>query len=354
MKKLFLCVNLSKLLLLFVVVFVTTLESVAQKKCDDLIVRSLQKYKDGLYDDMVNELVAGYRSCDLSRQEKKEALKLLSAANYAMDELEEGNKYLISFLKKDPNYIPQKGIDPTPFIEAFPKFRITPKFSVHAKVGLIENLIDRTLIQKVWERADYSKSYEVEPSFQANFGIQWYPFRNVFFAVGVEYSEVKFSRYISAENVARITYDEEANSVAVPIHIGFDIPIHKRIYPTIIVGFTTSGIGKAEADLKLDYLSDENNPPSTNMNNVDISALRAPLNFSLDVGGKLNLRYKNLIYSLEYSYSYPVLSYSQGNSYNQAAFLNDYFYADDTFSIHRSTLQFGISYIFSNHIKFKY
>lgn len=354
MKKLFLCANLTKLLLVFIVVGFATIESVAQKKCDDLIVRSLQKYKDGLYDDMVNELVAGYRSCNLSGQEKREALKLLSAANYAMDELEEGNKYLISFLKKEPNYIPQKGIDPTPFIEAFPKFRISPKFSVHAKIGLVENFVDRTLTQKVWERADYSKPYEVEPSFQANFGIQWYPFRNVFFALGIEYSEVKFARYISAENVARITYEEEANSVAVPVRIGFDIPIHKRIYPTVMLGFTASGLGKAEADLKLDYLSDENNPPSANLNNVDISSLRTPFNLSLDVGGKLNLRHKNLIYSLEYSYSYPLLTYNQGSSYNYAAFLTDYYYADDTFSIHRSTLQFGISYIFTNHIKFKY
>ncbi len=327
--------------------------SFGQTNCGNLIVDARQLYKDGLYEEVVKVLKNGLSNCSLSGSDKAEAYKLMAASDYAMDELEEGDEYMIRFFKKKPNYLAKKGIDPSFFIEAFPKFKLSPKFTIYTDIAVPRYEIARSKVYAMWDAADYEQPYSTNSFPIPTVGIQWYPFRYFSLKIGISYNEFVYRREIIALEKVKLTYEEEAKSIGLPFSFNIDFPINKRVYPSLYFGMTLQRVFEVDADIAREFLGGKA-PPARKLNGVDVSSRRNMINATQNIGIRLNYKVNNFIFHADVSYARPVLMYTNDEKYSEIRFINEYYYMDDDFWVSQTNFSFGLSYVFSNHIKLKY
>lgn len=235
-------------IILIILFSIVGTNSFAQTECEDNILKSEKLYEAGKYNQVVNTLLSVLKNCKLEKSDRAEVLKYLAASYYELDELEEANKYMAQFIKKNHGYKANKNNDPYAFRQELDNFKSWPQFYVALIGGMPINNI---FIEKIYPvldstTADYDQEISSKKAFSATFIAGWNI--NKYFSVnaGFGISLQTLSQSIPVYTGLDFNYEEKSTQFNLPIFFKFSYPLKSKITPSVFIGGEMIQLYKAE------------------------------------------------------------------------------------------------------------
>jgi hypothetical protein len=178
---------MKRILLVSVVLFFSSMVGVAQT-CTQTLRLANETYNAGRLHELpkICEKCLDPKSDDqFSKEEKRDAYKLLTQAYIYLEEPEQADKAMLSLLKTDGFFEINDKIDPAEFIGQYKKFRTLPVISLTAKFGFTGTFVSPVTI--------FNTGNSVSPDGKFS------PAISPYFGLGVEKMLVKNKWTLSAE-----------------------------------------------------------------------------------------------------------------------------------------------------------
>lgn len=322
------------------------------QECDNLAADAKRLYDTGMHPELIETLPTRLNACRPARDERAEALKYLISSYWHKDELELAEQRMIEFLRLRPNYLPRTGIDPSLFVEKYHFFKVSPKLKVSLGSQFFLYRLARSRSYAPWPQADYTQAYRFALSPGAELQLTWYPVRFLGLAVGAGYNRMSYERHIPGPDEVQINYYEQADQLLVPLMLVLDLPLTRRIYPSLMLGLEYQQLRTATGEITISKGNINNEVLEYYLN--DLSPQRQLRNVALRAGMRLNYRVNSFLIHAEVAYAQASEPYTTDTKYAFPRAVTDFYYIDDDFRLASLRLGVGLSYVFSNHIKIRY
>ena len=226
-----------KITFFFLLISFSTISSYAQKDCDERILNAQKLYDAGKYNQVIINLVDVLNECNLKGNKKYEVLKYLAAANYELDELEEANKYMMSFLKKMPYYDLNLNSDPGAFLEHIDYFKKWPLIEVGLNGGIPFNNIITDKIYPVLDTAitDYNQDFYTKSAYLIGIDLTFNINNYIAVSTGGNLIQQEIAQTIPMFQGIDFNYSEKMKQINIPLSFKFSFPI-KNFTPSIYFG----------------------------------------------------------------------------------------------------------------------
>ncbi len=346
--------------LLILLLLLLSVRIVGQSECQDDIDKAKKLFDDGIYRDAEKLIKKTLVTCTLSKTQEDDLLKLISSVYYEMDDLEQGDEYVVEFLKKNPYYTPNKKNDPQAFRDAIQKLKSWPQFSFGIRSGLALGFIETKKVFPVLDTADYLQPYTMKPSFLVAAEFGWNISNSLTLNLGAGYRMQKIQHQVPQYNQIYFNYEEINRTVNIPLTFQYSIPTGSSFIPAVYVGgefelftgatysYSYTGNSNISNDFSF-YLNRK-------MNNVNIGRdQRNTYRYAALAGIRLIYKLKNFSiyadgrYIKEFVlYNNPEKRYSDPDMY----FGNNYTLAD--IQLDNLDISIGFLYHFAYKVKSKY
>ncbi|MCB0820004.1 MAG: outer membrane beta-barrel protein, partial [Bacteroidetes bacterium] len=216
-----------------------------------------RKYQSGYFDQAIDILKEAVDSCELGKDDKIVAYRIMILAYLDIDQLELADETASRIIKLDPKYTPDKLHDRADYINLFSKYSPTPVLRAGIKGGYNSNSVHADQVYSILTNVNSSalENYSSAAGFQVGLCSEvmlrkmlWLNFSPVF------RSSIYSNSLRNIENT-NIEYKETLNM--------FDLPLNARVYflngklkPYAELGFQFSFLGSALGELSRDGLSD--------------------------------------------------------------------------------------------------
>ncbi len=340
--------------IILIVFLLISFSSFSQTACRDDLAKAIELYNSGLYEKTIELLETKIKTCKYKGSEKKQALKYLAAAYYEIDEIEKADKSTHYFLRKDPLYEAQT-TDPVLFAEALNKYERYPSLSLGFRAGISTLNPYIKEIYTIWDNADYTQDYMIEPTTSFTFILSKSLMKNLNINLDFTFAPYAYSRNIPINDTTFINYREEYIEIKVPLELSYSFRAFKKFYPSIYAGVYYSRYMNTQGSLNGSKLSLGSGPFTEFLKtSFAVERLRNVDNVGLTLGLGLNYRLNRFTILTKLSYSENALDYTKKEKGVIPGYEINTYYTNDLFSIRTLTYSIGLKYTFSYRIKSKY
>jgi len=346
------------LFILFLLLF--SIKAIGQSECQDDIDKANKLFEDGIYREAEKLIKKTLVTCSLSKTQEDELLKLIASVYYEMDEIEQGDEFIVEFLKKNPYYIPSKKNDPIRFREAVQKLKSWPRFSVGLRGGMPLGFVETKKIYPILDSADYKQPYTIKPSYLVALDFGWNPVSYFSINLGGGYRVQKIQHQVLQYNLIYFNYQEILSTINIPLTLQFTIPTGSNFVPALFFGgefnlFSSATYSYSYTGNSSD-LGDFSFYLNRKRNNVDIEKeFRNQYRYAALGGIRLIYKLKNFSIYADGRYSKELNFYNNSENHFNDLDLNienNYTLGDIQFE--NLDISLGFLYHFSYKVKSKY
>lgn len=326
----------SRYIIMALLLFFSPLVIGQQNSCSSLLKDANNQYEDGWYDESVRLIKQALEQCELSRQDKVQAYKLLIVNYLAIDKLEEANEAAAALMRLEPNYEPDKLRDPVELIILFEKYRpvafLRGSLALGANTSAARALETHSVLFDPDEQG--LDNYQSFTGFQVGVGIEYSPLNKLWLGLGVQYRNSGYS--IEQEDLEgeMVNYEEVFNLIDIPLGLSYFF-LEGDFKPYVNAGVNMSIMGSSLASISRLEESDI----------IDRTDQRKP--FTVGYFGGAGIDYSFKSYSLRMGVSYllvPQQVNREGTRYDNLELTFKYYYVDNDFSLNYLMFNLGFTY----------
>ena len=259
------------------VLILTSANLLAQDEEENECVRTLNKaqkaYEDGLIEKVEQMISPCLNSGQLSKDEQLQAYKLLAMAKLYDGKEDEAEQAMLHFLKLDPEYQLQPGIDPKEFSELYSNYHTAPLYTIGAFVG--GNWASARSYNEfgAYNTAEDKKVYSSNVGFQIGIRGTRYLYEGLNVHLDIIFSQNSFSYThdildsytqttpssgpVSPTKGVSIESTEEHSTLSFPISFSYTFLLDKQFRPYAIAGFDTRLLLSARNSLLKTYFDQD-------------------------------------------------------------------------------------------------
>lgn len=300
------------------------------------------KSEQGWYDQAIELAQKSLMDCDLDKNDKISAYRLLIQNYIEIDNLEEAAKAASEIMKLNPNYEADKLVDSPEIISLFERYKPTAVLSGTLYGGLNFSSAQASKTYSVVADNDTEglDNYENVTGFQVGLGIEYKIFNSLWLASGIQYRNSTYKIQIPNIEGRTVSYEEDLNYLDIPVNAKYYF-LKGTIKPFVNAGLNFSFLNSALGNLSRDEVSDI----------VDRISQRNSLNLGYGIGIGLSYKKKGLGVQLAINYLVnPSNLNKEGTRYENLDLIFKYYYLDNDFVLNNFQVNLGISYdlVFKN------
>ncbi len=331
---------MKKYLLIFIPVIavfaITTQKSAAQTdSCIIKLKNANTSYEQGDYDGTIKLLRQTIAECNLDKNDKIQANKLLIMSYLKVDNLEEADKTAAEIMKIDPYFKPDKFKDDPKLSTLFEKYKPVPVFRMGIAGGLNFSSVDEVQSYSIAhpDDAEGLDTYNNKMGFQLGAFAEYRLYRNFWVNLGFRYRQSKYEHILDSVENTSIHFSEKLSYFDWPLSLKYYF-LQSAIRPYVQVGADFSFLSSAISTTSRDEESDL----------VDRSDYRN--SFSVGYFGAAGVSYgirgMEIFAELSYHY-YPENINKDETRYSDLVNVFKYYYIDDDFRIDYLQINVGVS-----------
>jgi hypothetical protein len=277
--------------------------------------------------------------CNLDKNDKIQANKLLIMSYLKVDNLEEADKTAAEIIRIDPYYKPDKFKDDPKLSALFEKYKPTPMFRMGLYGGINFSSIDEVQSYSIVhdDDAEGLDTYNGQMGFQLGAFAEYKAYKSLWVELGFMYRQSKYEHILDSIEGSTVNYSEKLSYFDVPLSVKYYI-LDGTISPYVEAGATFSFLTDALSTTSREGEKDLVN--RTDYRNA----------FSVGYFGGAGVVYKmkamQLFAGVRYSY-YPENVNKEGTRYSDPVNVFKYYYIDDDFRMDNLQINVGVSYTLS-------
>ena len=295
-----------------------------ESECARILRQAQKAYDDGLIEKVDQMLKPCLQSGQLSKDEQLDGYRLLALSKLYDGKDQEAEEAMLEFLRIDPEYELQPGVDPKEFSELYDNYHTSPLYTVGIFGGLN------------WARPQSYKEYgsynlvDDKKAYSSNFGFQVgirgtrYIYRGLnvhldlaFMTSQFTYTHDILESYTQVDNNAGdppgssvrgatkgVTVEsvESQNAFVIPLSFSYTFMLQKQIRPYVMAGFETRMLIAASNSITKTYFDQD--IAAVELSEIDdFKSHRNGTTFSalFGVGAKYKITRGDLFFELKYN-----------------------------------------------------
>ena len=339
------------LIILFLLSIITSTTILAQDNCVVKLNEAEKLYESGNIE-QIPDLISGCIESGFNRENKIQALRLLTLVNIFEDNTVKAEKNILQLLKIDPEYKVNKAVDPVEFIRLFNSFNTAPVFSIGIVGGV---LFTKPYLIESFSRNDFYSTNTKYSSGGASFNIGIKGIYHINSISDVSF-EPSFS-YLTYQVEENITSPNKATLTETMSYINFPLFGSYYFYKLNNAKFY------AEAGLSYDmFLSgnisgiiayNNNEQPSNEPPTISTKDIRKKYNLtgSVGVGAKFDLNRSNFQINMRYKFGLMNIGSTDMLNATNENLIWEYQYRDNEFSLNNLCIMMSYNREFYIHRK---
>lgn len=339
---------------IFIILFAAllTVKSYAQSDCIVNLNEAERLYSQGQIE-KIPSLLNGCIESGFSKENKINALRLLTLVYLFEDNQVKAEKTLLRLLKTDPEFKINRAIDPLEFINLYNSYNTAPVFSLGLSSG-INNTFPRLL-----ETFSHNSFKDANPKYTSNgigvnlgFSTTYHINSKMDMSFVPSFSILSYglTENVSSANTMQMT--ENLNYLELPIYGGYTFYKYQIFDFFGELGFQYSLLLSSTIN-KPTFLFNNNDYPSTPGSSINSKAIRNSKNIftSMGVGTKIKLNRSNLKLSLRYKFGYFNLTNPNTRFDDHGYLSSEYLFIDNDFAVSNFSITICYSREFYIHKK---
>lgn len=292
-------------------------------------------FANGLYDQTLTHVRIALRNCPLDKTDKIELYKLLILSNLSIDNLEDADKGAEQILRLDPNFKPNKLKDDPKLTEVFVRFRPVSSLAIGMVGGFNQTRIEPQKTYSVTRDNNHPLArYKTRTGFQLGVFLQKRLVQNLWLKGGFEYRESGYRHLLDSVLGSLVNYSEVLKYYEFPVQLKYEFT-NKTLRPFVYAGAKFSFLGSAIST-------------TTQVEKKDLVDRTNLRNFlTIGYGGGVGVSYQIKAFQVFIQADYCQVSQNvnkKGTRYNDAINLFKYYYVDDDFWMHHTSISVGGMY----------
>ena len=279
---------------------VTFSQDEEESECARTLNKAQKAYDDGLIEKVDQMIRPCLQSGELSKEETLQGYRLLALAKLYDDKDEEAEAAMLQFLKAEPEYQLQPGVDPKEFGALFDQYHTSPLFTVGLLLGTNYSMVNSYLERGVYNTVDEKKQFDAKFGFQAGVVFSRYIYGGFNVQLGLMYAtnSYSFSHDIFEQQIS-ISTTESQTVLGVPLTFSYTFMRDKQIKPFIEIGAGLRMLLAAEQSETTKQFPDGSEIQGSA---VDIKEERNALNYAgiFGAGVKYKITRGDIILSIQY------------------------------------------------------
>lgn len=315
----------------------------AQNACIQNLKEAQKSYDQGQITNISGKLV-DCMADGFTKSEKLQAHRLIILSYLFLDEHYLAEKEMYNLLSLEPDYVPNKTLDPIEFIQLYNTFRVNPFISFGIMGGMNSTLPRMLNSYGTGNTTEFPTKHTNSFSFQFGVAADILIYRNLFLTVESYYNSITYSSNAKVMAKSEVNVAESQGWLAVPISVKYLFGKSKFKF-FIRAGISSSLIVVNQADLV--RKSSEINNTEFSGPQLSLSAQKNPLNFSVlgGLGCTYKLGYGFLILDLRYVYGLSNISNISTKYENFNTQITNYGYIESNVAL--TNFQASIGYMYT-------
>ena len=294
------------------------------------------KTEQGWYDEAIGIVTVTLENCDLSKNDKIQANKLLIVNYFAIDNIEAAEAAASAIMKINPNYEADKLRDPTEVVLLFEKYKPEPQFRAVVSGGFNSPMVSASKTYSVV--ADNNSpgldNYKGELGFQIAVGGEYRIYKELWIQGVLQFRKTSYAIDVPNIEGRTVSYEEDLSYLEIPLLAKYYF-LKSNLQPYVQLGANFSYLNSALGELTRDDVNDiVNREPQRN-------------NFYVGLIGGLGLSYtaKGFGFQLGVNYLYnPKNVNREGTRYDNLNTVFKYYYVDNDFTMDDLQINVGVTY----------
>jgi hypothetical protein len=333
-----------------------------ENECVRTLSKAEEMYRSGLIEKVEVTLRPCLEGNSLSKEEKLQAYRLIINSKLYDNKEDEAQSAMISFLKTDPEYVPQPGVDSKEFIEMYNEHHTSPLYTIAPVVN-----VNWGLVQSYGEKGAYNtegdkKAYTPGLGFGIGARFSRYIYEGLNVHLGLHFQQSAFTYthdvlegFTHIDNTdaspaaptksATITGTETQQVLRVPLDFSYIFMRQKTIRPYVMAGAELRSLIGTQLSLTKDYLDDNiADVEVPDLNGIDDQ--RNSMTFSASVGAGVKYKVPRGAFFLEGSYLFGLSDQVKSDvvETNNDQRLWTFHEYDNDFALNHMNVQIGFEY----------
>ncbi len=338
-------------IILFLLSVIVNTAVFAQDNCVVKLNEAEKLYESGNIEE-IPDLISGCIESGFNRENKIQALRLLTLVHIFEDNTIKAEKTILRLLKIDPEYKVNKAVDPVEFIRLINSFNTAPVFSIGIVGGL---LFTKPHLIESLSRKDFHTTNTKYSSGGAsiNIGFKGIYHINSIWDISAEPS-FSYLTYQVEENVtstSKVTLNETMSYI--------NFPVFGSYYFYKINNYKFYAEGGFSYDMLLsgnisgEIIYNNNEQPLKDLTSISTKDIRKNYNLtgSVGVGVKIDLNRSNFQINLRYKFGLMNIGNTDMQNTTNETLIWDYQYRDNKFSLNNYCVMISYNHEFYIHRK---
>ncbi|MFN0050009.1 MAG: porin family protein [Cytophagales bacterium] len=324
------------------VVFASSAQIPLKSSCSQKLKEMQKNYEQGILSTIANDL----EDCmfdGFTKTEKLQGYRLIILSYLFLDENRNAEKKMNELLVYEPDYQPNKALDPVEYVKLYESFNVLPNISFGVSIGANQSAVNAGSTYGVGNT-------EVIPvkftgGIGLNFGVcaDLLLYKNLFLTVEGYYTTKNFSSKQPILNSSELNTTESQTSISTPLTLKYSIGTRKiRFF--VRSGFSLDYLLSSQNELiRKNIITDQNDFAGAS---ISMDSQRNKINFSAVFGGGITYKLGYGFAFIDARYLYGLTNYS--NSKVRYNFFDtqvtNYGYVDPDFGLNNVQLSIGYMY----------
>lgn len=304
--------------------------------CITSLKNANSRFENNDYDNVIKLLLWSTSNCNLNKNDKIQAYKLLALSYLRIDNLEEADRSARAIIKINPNYSPDKFKDDPKFSELFEKFKTEPTLIAGIEGGFNFTTIKVVKTFSIVHNDDDPDlgSYSGKTGFQLGAHAEYRTYKNLWTQLGFQFRSEGYKHELNNVEGTSIFYSEKLSYFDFPVSVKYYF-LTNKIQPYIQSGASATFLSGA---ISTTSRADEKDL-------ADRTSLRNTFSIGYMATIGVSYRIKSLrIFSEARLMNFSKLVNKEGTRFSDQLNSYKYYYIDDDFQMNHFEINLGIAY----------
>ncbi|MDX2196591.1 MAG: porin family protein [Cytophagales bacterium] len=312
--------------------------------CAQILKQAQKNYDQGQLES-IPALLKDCISYGFTKPEKIAAYRLIILTNLFLDEQAQAESNMRQLLILEPDYKPNKSLDPIEYINLYNSFKAIPFLSLGIFFGANNSNSKVVNHFSVHDTKSYSPTLSPSISFHGGIGVEWLLKPYLFLSTDVMFALRSFTTANKVYALSEVTSTESQAHIELPLTMKISFFNSKKLRPFIRAGTAFALLMSSSG--KLQRKSTTTNQIDFEGRDLDLKPQRNGFNMCMVAGAGLNYKVGYGYMSLDVRYLYGmsnlVNSEVRYNYFDEQ--LTNYGYIDSDISL--NSLQISLGYYYS-------
>ncbi|MFA0964153.1 porin family protein [Roseivirga sp. BDSF3-8] len=314
------------------------------QNCEQKLREAQLTYEKGRID-QVPTLLEGCLNSGFTKDQQIAAYKLLVLNYLYYNEKKKAEEAMTFFLKLNPEYKVQEGIDPPEFINLFNSFRTWPVFLYSPRIGINMPYIQETRRYSVDNDFEYNGNYSSTIGYQGGIVME-IPYKKLSVEPGVFFTVTNYTFSDKLLDYADVNFEESQTSVNLPVVIRYRFG-ENRIKPFIGAGGGVRYLlGASGSIIRNDSVDVELTNREVPRSDLDLSEQRNTFGFYAigSAGVQIKSKRSTGLWNVDVQLQYGLSDIVNGeNRTADPSLMYSYGYIDNDFRMHSISINIAYS-----------